>query len=98
MVATCTFVDSRTDVRTVARQSARDAGLPECQRDVFLDDEQDASYVRQQLTGLIARAPPRLRDRYRASAPQTLGAGGSPAAIGGRGIELVPVDWSKTKE
>ena len=87
------FVDSRTDVRTVARQSARDAGLPNAQRDVFLDNEQDASYVRQQLTGLIARA------RRHGSAigighphPQTLEVLAEVLPqLAAEGIELVPV-------
>lgn len=50
------FVDSRTDVRTVARDSAREAGLANAQRDVFLDNQQDPEYVRSQLMRLIAKA------------------------------------------
>jgi polysaccharide deacetylase 2 family uncharacterized protein YibQ len=67
------FVDSRTDVRTVARQWARKVGLPNAQRDVFLDNEINADYVAAQLDKLIRRA------RQRGSAigighphPQTL--------------------------
>ena len=86
------FVDSRTDVRTVARQSARDAGLANAQRDVFLDNEQDR-YVRQQLSGSDCQgAPPRLRDRYRASHPQTLEVLAEVLPqLAAEGIELVPV-------
>lgn len=50
------FVDSRTDVRTVARRAARDAGLPNARRDVFLDNEADAVYVRRQLDRLVDAA------------------------------------------
>jgi polysaccharide deacetylase 2 family uncharacterized protein YibQ len=50
------FVDSRTDVRTVARNLARAAGLSNAQRDVFLDNQQDAEYVRAQLRRLVAKA------------------------------------------
>ncbi|MCB1923479.1 MAG: divergent polysaccharide deacetylase family protein [Gammaproteobacteria bacterium] len=50
------FVDSRTDVRTVARDSARDAGLANAARDVFLDNQQDREYIRAQLARLIAIA------------------------------------------
>ena len=50
------FVDSRTDVRTVARESAREAGLAHAQRDVFLDNQQDPDYVRRQFARLIATA------------------------------------------
>lgn len=50
------FVDSRTDVRTVARQVARDAGLANAQRDVFLDNQVEPDYVRNQLQRLVAKA------------------------------------------
>jgi polysaccharide deacetylase 2 family uncharacterized protein YibQ len=50
------FVDSRTDAGTVARESAREAGLPNAQRDVFLDNQQDPDYVRSQLMRLVAKA------------------------------------------
>ena len=50
------FVDSRTDVRTVARELAREAGLANAQRDVFLDNQQDPDYVRSQFRRLIAKA------------------------------------------
>ena len=50
------FVDSRTDVRTVARRQARTAGLAHAERDVFLDNLQDRDYIRGQLRRLIAEA------------------------------------------
>ncbi len=50
------FVDSRTDVRTVARRQARAAGLANAERDVFLDNLQDRGYIRGQLQRLIAEA------------------------------------------
>ena len=50
------FVDSRTDIRTVARQAAREAGLASAQRDVFLDNEAEPEYVRKQLQRLVAKA------------------------------------------
>ncbi len=50
------FVDSRTDVRTVARRQARAAGLANAERDVFLDNLQDRDYIREQLQRLIAKA------------------------------------------
>ena len=50
------FVDSRTDVRTVARELAREAGLANAQRDVFLDHDPAPEAVRGQLRRLVARA------------------------------------------
>ena len=50
------FVDSRTDVRTVARQKARAAGLANAQRDVFLDNVQETDYIREQLRRLVDKA------------------------------------------
>jgi hypothetical protein len=50
------FVDSRTDVRTVARNVAREVGLPNAERDVFLDNEINAAYVRSQFDRLIRHA------------------------------------------
>jgi polysaccharide deacetylase 2 family uncharacterized protein YibQ len=50
------FVDSRTDVRTVARDKARAAGLPHAERDVFLDNVQQSDYIRKQLQRLVAKA------------------------------------------
>lgn len=87
------FVDSRTDVRTVARRWARAAGLPNAQRDVFLDNEVDAGYVDTQLDLLVRRA------RQRGSAigighphPQTLAvlAERLPRLVAD-GVDLVPV-------
>jgi polysaccharide deacetylase 2 family uncharacterized protein YibQ len=50
------FVDSRTDVRTVAREAARAAGLANAQRDVFLDHLIDTHEIRRQFQRLIDRA------------------------------------------
>ena len=50
------FVDSRTDVRSIARQRARRAGVANAQRDVFLDNEADVGYIRNQLAKLITLA------------------------------------------
>ena len=50
------FVDSRTDVRTVARKLAREAGLANAQRDVFLDHDPAPESVRRQLARLVERA------------------------------------------
>jgi hypothetical protein len=87
------FVDSRTDVRTVARQWARTTGLPNAQRDVFLDNEINADYVASQFDKLIRRA------RQRGSAigighphPQTLATLAERLPrLAADGVELVPV-------
>lgn len=50
------FVDSRTDVRTVARRHAREAGLKHAERDVFLDNRQEPDYIRAQLRQLVDEA------------------------------------------
>lgn len=50
------FVDSRTDFRTVARRVAREVGLANAERDVFLDNEVNGNYVRQQFEHLIRHA------------------------------------------
>lgn len=50
------FVDSRTDVRTVAERVAGEHGLPATRRDVFLDNEQDEAYIAGQLAELVALA------------------------------------------
>jgi len=47
------FVDSRTDVRSLARKVAREAGLANAQRDIFLDNERDPDYVRYQFARLL---------------------------------------------
>jgi polysaccharide deacetylase 2 family uncharacterized protein YibQ len=43
------FVDSRTSAQSVAAQTARDAGIPEASRDVFLDNRADEAYTEQML-------------------------------------------------
>ena len=50
------FVDSRTDVRTVARDLARESGLANAQRDVFLDNDVAPEAVREQLQRLVEKA------------------------------------------
>ncbi|WP_078117775.1 divergent polysaccharide deacetylase family protein [Thiosocius teredinicola] len=50
------FVDSRTDVRTVARDLAREEGLANAERDVFLDNQRNADYIRGQMRQLIREA------------------------------------------
>jgi polysaccharide deacetylase 2 family uncharacterized protein YibQ len=87
------FVDSRTDMRTVARRYAREAGLANGERDIFLDNQQDPAYVRVQLRRLIARA------RERGSAigighpyPGTLAVlADEVPRLAAQGIQLVPV-------
>lgn len=87
------FVDSRTDVRTVAREYARKAGLSHAQRDVFLDNEQNAEYVRAQLKRLITLA------RHRGTAigighpyPETLAVLAEELPrLAEQGVQLVPV-------
>ena len=87
------FVDSRTDVRTVAREFAREAGLANAQRDVFLDNQLDRDYIRAQLARLIAIA------RRRGSAigighpsPETLEVlADELPRLAQQGIQLVPV-------
>jgi polysaccharide deacetylase 2 family uncharacterized protein YibQ len=87
------FVDSRTDVRTVARHIAREVGLPNAERDVFLDNEIDAEYVRSQFERLIRYA------RRHGSAigiahphPETLAALAQLLPLlADQGVEVVPV-------
>jgi len=43
------FIDSRTSAQSVAAQTARDAGVPEASRDVFLDNRADEAYTEQML-------------------------------------------------
>jgi len=50
------FIDSRTTVHTVCRQSARLLQLPFGQRDIFLDHDQDPASVRHQVERLLAIA------------------------------------------
>ncbi len=87
------FVDSRTDVRTVARELARESGLANAQRDVFLDNDPEPDAVRAQLRRLIDKA------KRRGSAiaighpyPQTLAVLAEQLPrLAEQGIELVPV-------
>ena len=87
------FVDSRTDVRTVARELARESGIANAQRDVFLDNDPDPEAVRAQLQRLIDKA------KRRGSAiaighpyPQTLAVLAEQLPqLAEQGIELVPV-------
>lgn len=50
------FVDSRTDARTIAYQLALEKGMDTLERDVFLDNEADESYIRGQFDKLVAAA------------------------------------------
>jgi polysaccharide deacetylase 2 family uncharacterized protein YibQ len=50
------FIDSRTTAESVARPSARLFQIPFAQRDVFLDNSQDAESIRGQIRQLIAIA------------------------------------------
>jgi polysaccharide deacetylase 2 family uncharacterized protein YibQ len=50
------FVDSRTSADTLCRPSAELLRLPFAERDVFIDHEQTASFVRKQLKLLVKRA------------------------------------------
>jgi polysaccharide deacetylase 2 family uncharacterized protein YibQ len=43
------FIDSRTNPKTVAAETARQAGVPEASRNVFLDDRADERYTEQML-------------------------------------------------
>jgi hypothetical protein len=43
------FIDSRTNAASVAGETARDAGVPEASRDVFLDNRADEAYTEQML-------------------------------------------------
>lgn len=87
------FVDSRTDVRTVARTLAQEAGLANAQRDIFLDNRIEPVYVRTQLQRLVARA------KRNGSAigighphPQTLAVLAEQLPLlAAQGVELVPV-------
>lgn len=50
------FIDSLTARGSLCRQSARLLRIPFAQRDVFLDNVQDADYIRKQLARLLAIA------------------------------------------
>lgn len=50
------FIDSRTTGRSVAAAVAREKGIPNATRDVFLDDTPTRAFVRRQLAELAATA------------------------------------------
>jgi uncharacterized protein len=50
------FIDSRTIASTVAAERAQRLGVPNASRDVFLDNERDATAVAERLAVLEARA------------------------------------------
>ncbi len=50
------FIDSRTTAQTVAYQSAIQHGLAAQSRDLFLDNQQDEDYIRQQFKKLLNKA------------------------------------------
>jgi len=50
------FIDSRTTAETVAYQSAIQHGLAAQSRDLFLDNQQDENYIRQQFKKLLNKA------------------------------------------
>ncbi len=50
------FIDSRTSAQSVGAQMARDAGVPEASRDVFLDNRADEAYTEQMLEQTVEMA------------------------------------------
>jgi uncharacterized protein len=50
------FVDSRTSAASVAAKTARNHGIPSLTRDIFLDHEQNTSFLRKQFSALITIA------------------------------------------
>ena len=50
------FIDSRTNTKTVAQQSALSAGVATARRDIFLDNERDPEYIRNQYLKLLKQA------------------------------------------
>ena len=87
------FVDSRTDVRTVARDAARSAGLANAQRDVFLDHAIDMPEIRRQFQRLVDRAHSQgMAIAIGHPHPQTLEVLGELLPmLPGLGVSLVPV-------
>jgi polysaccharide deacetylase 2 family uncharacterized protein YibQ len=47
------FIDSRTSAKTLCKPSARLFQIPFAQRDVFLDHQQEARFIRKQISALI---------------------------------------------
>jgi len=50
------FIDSRTNAASAGAQTARDAGVPEASRDVFLDNRADEAYTEQMLEQTVELA------------------------------------------
>ncbi len=50
------FIDSRTNAKTVAAQVAREAGVSEASRNVFLDDSADVAYTEKMLERAVTIA------------------------------------------
>ena len=50
------FVDSRTTSSSVAQKLAREQGVPNTRRDVFLDNDRDTGAIRRQLALLLKKA------------------------------------------
>ncbi len=87
------FVDSRTTVATVARQVAHENGIPNTDRNVFLDHKLEASEIEYQFDRLL-----RLARKYGSAVaighphPQTLAMlENRLPSLRGQGIRLLPV-------
>ncbi|MBI5894366.1 MAG: divergent polysaccharide deacetylase family protein [Deltaproteobacteria bacterium] len=50
------FLDSKTTAKSLAYKIAKEIGLNAAQRQIFLDNEQDVSYIKNQITELIKMA------------------------------------------
>jgi len=50
------FIDSRTTPETVAQRTAREYGVPNTRRDVFLDNQREPEAIRSQFRLLLAKA------------------------------------------